>query len=190
MPVESPKNFTQEEVAMWLVATGMGDKVAVFKQNSVDGGLLVTLTTADLTGDLGFTNLQARKFLQNLEFTTNLSAGGGDTSALVAENQALKAQVAQLQRANQELQARLGGTAPPAQPAYHQQQAAAPPPKKNTGQGEVVKGAAGGALRGAAIGAIGGAIMGDPGQGAKMGAAMGGAGGAMNGIGRRRRMMR
>lgn len=133
--VEHPKEFTQEEVAMWLVAIGMGDKIDVFKQNSIDGDLLVTLTTADLTGDLGFTNLQARKLLLHLEWITNLATagGGGDNSAQTAEIASLKAQVAQLQKSNHELQAKLYGTAPAPAPQPAPAQAAAPPPKKQSG---------------------------------------------------------
>jgi hypothetical protein len=163
--------------------------------------MLVTLTPEDLTNDLGFSNLQVRKFQQCLDFANSLAIGSGggadpDTvEALQREIRKLREENANLKAINKELYEDISGsnrTPAPAPPAYapapapsQQQQPhhAAPP---HPAGAPVIRGAAGGAARGAVLGAIGGAIAGDPAQGAKMGAAMGAAGGGMQGLAQRR----
>ncbi len=101
---------------MWLVSVGLGTHVDGFKMNGIDGAMLVTLTDADLIGDLGFSNLQARKFAQSLEFAKSLAQGGGggggggsseQLRALQAENARLREEVASLTMINKELQQQL-----------------------------------------------------------------------------------
>eukprot|EP00529_Nitzschia_sp_RCC80_P033853 CAMPEP_0113485580 /NCGR_PEP_ID=MMETSP0014_2-20120614/24557_1 /TAXON_ID=2857 /ORGANISM="Nitzschia sp." /LENGTH=201 /DNA_ID=CAMNT_0000379231 /DNA_START=119 /DNA_END=724 /DNA_ORIENTATION=+ /assembly_acc=CAM_ASM_000159 len=194
MVSKSPSQYSQEEVAIFLNSIGLGSKIDGFKENGVDGGLLVTLTEDDLKNDLGLSNLQARKFLQSLDFAKSLSesgggGGGAEVSALKEENEKLKEEIHQLKMVNKDLHEKLAGTsAPPPAPAPKPAPAPAPAPSsyKSSGGGEVIRGAGGGALRGATLGAIGGAIAGDAAQGAKMGAAMGGAAGGMRGMGARR----
>ena len=191
MAPKSPKEFSVDEVGMWLTAIGLGSKISEFKDNSIDGLMLVTLEDNDLQSDLGLSNLQLRKFRASLDFSTSLAAshgdGGPDQSAQIAalqqENTQLKAKIADLNAIINALQGGQPQTRAPA-PAPQPTTAAhhAPPPKGHP----VVAGAAGGAARGAMLGAIGGAIAGDPGKGAKMGAAMGAAGGGMNGLAARR----
>lgn len=197
MSPQAPSNFSVDEVCMWLTAVGLGSKIGDFKENAIDGGMLVTLKDEDLQGDLGLSNLQVRKFHQSLEFSTSLAAaggGGGGSTAEVAdlkkENAKLKAKIADLQAVIDALQQDQPQSAPAPAP-----RAPAPAPQPTKQQQHkpghpVVKGAAGGAARGAVLGAIGGAIAGDPGKGAAMGAAMGAAGGGMGGLAARRRMRR
>eukprot|EP00529_Nitzschia_sp_RCC80_P033843 CAMPEP_0113494818 /NCGR_PEP_ID=MMETSP0014_2-20120614/29298_1 /TAXON_ID=2857 /ORGANISM="Nitzschia sp." /LENGTH=203 /DNA_ID=CAMNT_0000388713 /DNA_START=99 /DNA_END=710 /DNA_ORIENTATION=- /assembly_acc=CAM_ASM_000159 len=196
MVSKSPSQYSQEEVAIFLNSIGLGSKIDGFKENGVDGALLVTLTEDDLKNDLGMSNLQARKFLQSLDFAKSLSesdgaggGGGAEVATLKEENEKLKEEIQQLKMVNKDLHEKLAGTsAPPPAPAPKPAPAPAPAPSsyKSSGGGEVIRGAGGGALRGATLGAIGGAIAGDAAQGAKMGAAMGGAAGGMRGMGARR----
>mmetsp|Transcript_25074 Transcript_25074/g.44466 ORF Transcript_25074/g.44466 Transcript_25074/m.44466 type:complete len:209 (+) Transcript_25074:63-689(+) len=203
MPSKSPSEYTQQEVAVWLNSIGLGSKIDGFKENAIDGAMLVTLTPDDLTGDLGFSSLQVRKFQQSLEFANSLAEGGGGggdpekLQALEEENQRLKQQITDLKMKNKELYEKLSSStqsapvpAPPPPQAYSHpppQTHRAPAPAPRPAGAPVIRGAAGGATKGAVMGAIGGAIAGDAGQGAKMGAAMGAAGGGMGGLAQRRR---
>jgi hypothetical protein len=73
MSSKSPSQYTQDEVNMWLLSIGLGSKIDVFKNNAIDGTILVTLTEDDLTGaSLQLTTLQARKFQTSLKFATNI----------------------------------------------------------------------------------------------------------------------
>jgi hypothetical protein len=54
------KDFDNAEVCIWLNAMGLGSKIGAFKDNDVDGDLLISLGADDLTGDLGLSNLQVR----------------------------------------------------------------------------------------------------------------------------------
>jgi hypothetical protein len=157
---------------------------------------LVSLTEEDLKNDLGLSNLQARKFIQSLDFAQSLSetsrgggGGGAELAALQEENEKLKKEIQHLKMINKDLHEKLAATgAPPPQaraPAPAPRPAPAPAPHRSGG-GEVIKGAGGGALKGATLGAIGGAIAGDPAKGAKIGAAMGAASGGMGGLAARR----
>ncbi|KAG7337106.1 SAM domain sterile alpha motif-containing protein [Nitzschia inconspicua] len=211
MPSKSPKEYTQTEVNVWLNSIGLGGHIEAFKENVIDGAMLVTLTETDLTGDLGLSSLQARKFIQSLDFAKSLAdgAGGGDPQQLAALQQEiakLKEENANLLAINKELQEELMPPKPPvpappqyqqayapapAPPQYQQAYAPAPAPHQHhapSRQGApVVAGAGKGALKGATLGAIAGAISGDPRQGAKMGAAVGAAAGGMDGLASRRR---
>lgn len=111
MPSKHPSEYTQAEVNVWLNSVGLGNAIDIFQANGIDGRMLVTLTEADLTGDLGLSGLQARKFAQSLEFASDLAeAGGGDSyqmQALAKENARLKEEIASLTMINKELQAQL-----------------------------------------------------------------------------------
>ena len=100
MSIKSPSQFTQDEVNQWLVAIGMGSKVAGFRENSIDGTMLMTLTEQDLTNLLGLTTLQARKFQRSLQFSTQLAASASmhdeRTKALELHNRELQKEVADL----------------------------------------------------------------------------------------------
>jgi hypothetical protein len=194
MSIKAPKDYTIDEVCIWLNAIGLGSKAASFEENSVDGTMLVSLTSEDLQGDLGLSSLQARKFQQKLDFSKGLSGDGGFGSAdqsdkiaaLEAENARLRGEVADLKAVINALQEPAPARAPAPAPAPP---VSKPPPQQRAGR-PVVRGAAGGAAKGAMLGAIGGAIAGDAGKGAKMGAAMGAAGGGMGGLAARRRQRR
>ena len=43
MPSKAPKDYTQAEVDVWLNSIGLGSKVDAFKENGIDGNMLVTL---------------------------------------------------------------------------------------------------------------------------------------------------
>ncbi|KAG7348182.1 SAM domain sterile alpha motif-containing protein [Nitzschia inconspicua] len=133
MPSKSPKEYTQAEVNVWLNSIGLGGQIEAFKENAIDGAMLVTLTETDLTGDLGLSSLQARKFLQSLDFAKSLAddAGGGDPQLLAALQQEiakLKEENANLLAINKELQAELMPSKPPAPASPQYQQAYVPAP--------------------------------------------------------------
>mmetsp|Transcript_89019 Transcript_89019/g.133490 ORF Transcript_89019/g.133490 Transcript_89019/m.133490 type:complete len:204 (-) Transcript_89019:94-705(-) len=195
--MKQPGEFTTEEVLLWLVAIGLGEKQGIFKENALDGDMLVNLSQEDFQNDLGLTKLQAMKVIRSVETSKQIAgaagsggSGGADTAALQAqiqalqsENFALKAQLDELMRARQP-----PAPAPRPAPAPAPKPAPAPaPPPQQRQERHVIKGAAGGAARGALLGTVAGAIAGDAGQGAKIGAAVGATGGAMNGLGARRR---
>jgi hypothetical protein len=100
MPVKPVSSWSDDEVAVWLHCIGLGDKIDPFKANAVDGSLLLTLEKEDLTGDLGLTGLQAKKVLQELEFTKSLSDSDGvgvlskDMEKLQLDNKNLEKQIA------------------------------------------------------------------------------------------------
>ena len=54
----SIKDFDNAEVCIWLNAIGLGSKIGLFRENTVDGDLLCSLSQEDLTGDLGLSGLQ------------------------------------------------------------------------------------------------------------------------------------
>ena len=119
----------------------------------------MTLTDDDLKNDLGLSNLQARKFLQSLDFAKGLSSegagagSGAEIAALTEENEKLKGEIQQLKMVNKDLHEKLAATSapPPAPaPAPRPAPAPAPPPShhKSSGGGEVIRGAGGGALKG------------------------------------------
>jgi len=161
MPSKSPSEYTQQEVAVWLNSIGLGSKIDGFKENAIDGAMLVTLTPDDLTGDLGFSSLQVRKFQQSLEFANSLAEGGGGggdpekLQALEEENQRLKQQITDLKMKNKELYEKLSSStqsapvpAPPPPQAYSHpppQTHRAPAPAPRPAGAPVIRGAAGGA---------------------------------------------
>jgi uncharacterized protein YdcH (DUF465 family) len=89
-----------------------------FRENAIDGAMLVTLSKEDLTGDLGLSNLQTKKVLNSLESTKQITgSGGGDTTELQAEVDTLKQE-------NEKLKAEITSLKAPKQvapaPAQHQ----------------------------------------------------------------------
>jgi cell division protein FtsB len=134
MPSKSPSQYTQEEVSVWLNSVGLGSKVDVFKENGIDGQMLVTLTEADAMGYLGLSPLQARKFALSLDFAKSLADGNGGggnpqlVEALQRENAQLREEVANLKAINKELQDQLMPPAPAPAPPPQQYSAPAPAP--------------------------------------------------------------
>ena len=93
-------------VAMWLLAIGLGSKAENFKEQGVDGSMLVLLSQEDFA-DLGLSSLQGKKILNSLEFSKNLAEGNGQGSStadqeelqqLRDENSALRMQLAEYQK--------------------------------------------------------------------------------------------
>jgi len=176
MPGKEPANYDVDEVCLFLMAIGLDAKIPKFRENAIDGGMLLALEDGDYA-ELDVTSLQMKKIRREIEFCTNLAkeeggGGGGGADAaklqeLQAENEKLKAQNAELKSV---LEAMQKPPEPPQKSAPPPAARAPPPPRR---EHHVVRGAAGGAARGAALGAVAGAISGDPAQGAKMGAAMG-----------------
>jgi hypothetical protein len=176
MPGKDPATYDTDEVCIWIMAIGLGSKVDAFRENAVDGDMLLSLTAEDFVDPLGLTSLQAKKIQRSLDFTKQLAnessggGGGGEEAAnkikaleeineyLKNENAALKMQLQEFQNAN----------APPPKPAPAPAPKPAPAPAPQRKEHHVIKGAAGGAAKGALLGAIGGAIAGDAGKGAKV----------------------
>jgi SAM domain (Sterile alpha motif)/Glycine-zipper domain len=201
--MKAVKDFDVHEVCIFIMSIGLEAKVDVFRTNSIDGDMLVSLTAEDWQNDLGLTSLQTKKLLKQVASLSSEGGGGGgggggdggdaqrlaalqeELQGLESENAALKANLKELTpapRAATPEKPRAPAPAPPPPP----------PPQKQKNEHEVVKGAARGAARGAVGGAIVGAITGNPAQGAKAGAAAGAAMGGMGGLAarRQRRMLR
>lgn len=80
MGLKDIKEFSAEEVGMWLTVQGLGAKAETFIAEGVDGDLLLDLTEEELKNDLGLSGLQTKKLMKNIAFTRELveeSEGGG-----------------------------------------------------------------------------------------------------------------
>ena len=104
----SPKpieNYSVDEVAIWLNCIGLGNKVRSFKENSVDGLMLVNLSEQEMVRDLGLTHLQAKKVQQQLDFTKDITSSSSSERVhdLEAQVQSLRNQNAQLRQEVQRL---------------------------------------------------------------------------------------
>lgn len=99
-----PKDFSTEEVGMFLVAIGLGSKVETFKEAGVDGAMLVILDGDDAT-ELGLSSLQGKKIMTSLETAIAMAEGGGGGSS---EEDAMLIQ--NLQREIAALRAQVGRT--------------------------------------------------------------------------------
>jgi hypothetical protein len=164
MGIKPVASWNDDEVATWLHCIDLDDKIDAFKDNAVDGGLLLTLDRDDLTGDLGLTGLQAKKLLQQLEFTKSLPEGGGgggggggdlsdEMQKLQIGNKDLERQIKQKDARIAELERELAALRPPPPASAPAPTAArAPPPPKGA---PVLTGAAKGAATGVVKGAIG-----------------------------------
>lgn len=173
------KEFSAEEVGLWLAAQGLGDHAAKFVGEGVDGDLLLSLSYDDLKADLGLSSLQSKKVLKNIEFSKGLTAGGGgggedveqlkseiakltsergDLEAKVRElKDALSAKDAEVSALNKDMEA-LTVKAVPEAPAPAPKPAPAPAPQSHHHHQQRQPGVVGGAARGAAGGALKGAI--------------------------------
>ena len=183
-----PKNYSTDEVCVWLNAIGLGDYTEPFRDSAIDGGFLVTLGVDDLK-ELGLTGIQSKKLLHSLEIACSFADAGGleRIQELEAENAALRAQLAEMGGPPKVVAAPAPAPAPKQQQQQQQQQQHSSHHQSKPAGAPVLRGAAGGAARGAVLGAVAGAIAGDAGKGAKMGAAVGGTAGGMQGLGARRR---
>lgn len=203
--IKHPSEYNQQEVSIFLMSIGLGNKTEIFKENGCDGEMIVSLTDEDLTMDLGMSKLQARKFQKSLSFAIDIAAesgsgsGGGideDTQQKLRDleevNGSLKDDIEHLNGIIKSLQGQLGITETDDatraltdvdEPSIHPEK-----PKKT--KRPVIRNAAVGAAGGAALGATIGAITGDPKKGAKIGAAVGGGTGVVKGLGERRRARR
>lgn len=178
MHVKDPATYSVDEDCLFLNAIGLADKTGAFREQSVDGSLLLALSPEDM-GELGVSGLQGKKIMNAVEFTKSLASGGGSDSRVAA----LEAEVARLK---QELAYYKPAPAPVKAPAPVPAPAPAPRPHHHN-EHHVLKGAARGTAKGVVLGAVAGAVAGDAKKGAKMGAAVGATGGAMQGLGARRR---
>ena len=97
------ESWDLDEVCIWLNCIGLGEKVDPFRENTVDGETLTSLSNDDLTAELGLTNLQAKKVLRQIDETKEMIAlregsgapaaaagDGGDSEELQLEIQQLK----------------------------------------------------------------------------------------------------
>ena len=151
MPGKTPSSYDIDEVGIFLTAIGLDSKVGAFRENAVDGAMLVSLQPEDFE-ELGLSGLQSKKLVRSVEFAASLadeqsSSKGADPSQLAA----LQKENANLKNENAALRAQLQEYAPRPAPApapqqqkqqqqhhHHHQPAGAP----------VIRGAAGGAARG------------------------------------------
>lgn len=69
-PIEQ---WSVDEVAIWLLCIGLGEKVERFKENEVAGTELSDLTSEELTDGLGLDHLQAKKLILSRDFTKSVS---------------------------------------------------------------------------------------------------------------------
>mmetsp|Transcript_33390 Transcript_33390/g.59763 ORF Transcript_33390/g.59763 Transcript_33390/m.59763 type:complete len:181 (-) Transcript_33390:171-713(-) len=61
------KHWTVDQVCDWLYRMNMEEKVPVFRENNVTGGVLLTLTVGDLTQQLGFEAAEAQELSNKLQ---------------------------------------------------------------------------------------------------------------------------
>jgi ribosomal protein L29 len=109
MGLKDIKDFSAEEVGMWLTVQGMGAKAETFIAEGVDGDLLLELTEEEFKNDLGLSGLQTKKIMKNIAFTKELiedAEGGsekevseleGKVKALADENEGLEEKVEALE---------------------------------------------------------------------------------------------
>ena len=178
--MKHPKDFTVDDVCLFIFALGYGDKIEGFRAAAVDGDMLVNLGPDDFK-ELNVSSLQSKKIERGIELLSSFAdAGSSDPSRLKElenENAALRAQLAEYQKVSSPAAPVSAAPAPsPAPPPQKR------PPEPSMG-GHVVKGA----VKGVVIGTVAGAVAGDAGKGAKIGVAAGATSGALNGIGARRR---
>mmetsp|Transcript_45530 Transcript_45530/g.51026 ORF Transcript_45530/g.51026 Transcript_45530/m.51026 type:complete len:261 (+) Transcript_45530:59-841(+) len=172
-----PKEWSEAELCIFLVAIGLCERIEEFRKQGVNGSIAITLTKAELEQDLGMSSIQIKKFHASIEVTT--SGGGLGDSCRGNGN------------GNNDDDDNYTATTYPVE--ADQDAAAIVGDEKPTTTGTkrpVIKNAAVGAAGGAAIGAIAGKLTGDTKKGAKIGAAVGGAGGIIKGLGERRRQRR
>ena len=152
MPGKTPRSYDLDEVCLFLTAIGLESKVDIFRENAVDGDMLVSLEPKDFE-ELGLSGLQSKKVVRSVEFCNSLAdesggGGGADPAAMAA----LQKEIAELQNENAALRAQLKeyspAPAPAPRPAPAPAPAAAPPPKPKPAGAPVVRGAAGGAAKG------------------------------------------
>lgn len=110
MQIKSLQSYSVADVALWLNIIGLGDKASAFQENAVDGDMLLSLTHEDMVGDLGLSNLQAKKLERALDFTKSVEkelsqeGGEGKDSDHVKE---LETQLEELKKQNEELKSKL-----------------------------------------------------------------------------------
>jgi hypothetical protein len=192
MPGKHPKEYSTDEVCLWVFALGLGDKADAFREAAIDGDMLINLDGEDFK-ELGLSSLQGKKVMQGIR----ISVGQAEHEAvdsegnkeLEAEIATLRAQLAEYENAIATLRAQLAEHENALQAPGTPQQATAPPVRAPPPPNEhhVLRGAAVGVTRGVILGAVAGAIAGDAKKGAKIGAATGAAAGGMRGVGNRRR---
>jgi len=119
MGLKDIKDFSAEEVGLWLAAQGLGEHASKFVDEGVDGDLLLSLTADDLKGDLGLSGLQSKKVLKNIEFSKQLLAAGdggggeeaerlrGEIEEMSGDREKLKALVETLTGDKESLEERL-----------------------------------------------------------------------------------
>lgn len=201
------------EVALWLHCIGFN--VESFLENSVDGEMLLSLSTEDLTNELGLEEIQAQKLLRSLEHSKSYVGGNNlneksekEISELQEKTDYICKKLLQKEQKIEELHkemakleltqsitspleedARPVPQAPPEEAPYQPPPPQQPPQQQGRQGPGVVGGAAVGAAGGAMKGAIVGAIIPgmDAGDGATAGAAAGALGGAGQGFRNRRR---
>lgn len=148
MPGKTPSSYDIDEVGIFLTAIGLEAKVGAFRENAVDGDMLVTLQPEDFE-ELGLSGLQAKKLVRSVKFAASLAddeqskqADPAQLAAVQKENANLKNENAALRAQLQEYTTPRPAPAPAPRPApqqhHHHPPAGAP----------VLRGAAGGATRG------------------------------------------
>ena len=94
------ESWDLDEVCIWLNCIGLGEKVDPFRENTVDGETLTSLSNEDLTAELGLTNLQANKVLRQIDETKEMiSLREGSALAASGEshnNEELQVEIQQL----------------------------------------------------------------------------------------------
>jgi uncharacterized sporulation protein YeaH/YhbH (DUF444 family) len=161
------KEWSVDEVCIWLNCIGLGEKVDAFRDNTVDGETLLSLSIEDMTGELGLSNLQAKKVIRMLTTTQeilSIDAGGLESDKGSKEAvQELEDQIRRLKLdleakekkiKDQEQEIRRLTTTKESVPVVQAQPVEPPTPHHSS------HGGAGGrpVVRGAAVGAAGGAL--------------------------------
>merc|ERR1712137_493043 len=65
-PPGMARGWSVDQVVLFVEGLGLGHIVEPFRENAIDGQMLVELSASDLCGELGLTKLQAKKVLARL----------------------------------------------------------------------------------------------------------------------------
>jgi hypothetical protein len=140
------KEYSAEEIGLWLIAGGLGEHANNFLAEGVDGDLLLTLTIHDIKNDLGLSSLQAKRLMKNIEFSKNIGAAplsnDEELNKLMAEVNELDEMVhtlhSEVDKRNREIaelrgkMSKMRGEEPPSQVHYSPDSPAPVPSKQFT----------------------------------------------------------
>jgi hypothetical protein len=93
MTGKHPKEYSIDEVCLWVFALGLGDMADAFREAAIDGDMLLRLGDEDFK-ELGLSSLQGKKVMRGIEISASQAEeeGGGETILVDSRNSKLKTQ--------------------------------------------------------------------------------------------------